>query len=190
MTADTRVRDRGLAAEASRLLSSGQPVPPEMRATSVWMEKGKKGQGKFPDLFYANGWWVVSREVAEILRGFDLGEGGLYPLEVLQSDRVTPVGGEWLYWIFGNRKDTLDTEASRNLRVHSPVPGDPWRKLASHPADDDATFSQAALVGPDVWIEKRLKGAVVLSGGLGDALLTAGFDKSFRMTRARVMQGE
>ena len=77
MTADTRVRDRGLAAEASRLLSSGQPVPPEMRATSVWMEKGKKGQGKFPDLFYANGWWVVSREVAEILRGFDLGEGGL-----------------------------------------------------------------------------------------------------------------
>ncbi|MFM5907359.1 MAG: imm11 family protein [Novosphingobium sp.] len=188
LTADICARDLKEGAEASRLLKSGQPVPPELRPRAVWMDKGKKGPQKFPALFYANGYWIVSREVADTLERFDLGAGGLFPVQVLRSDRETPAGGEWFCWIFGNQKDTLDAEASVNLKQRNPHPESIFRNLASHPADGDVALSSAALLGPDVWVEKRLTLTVLLSGTMGDALVSAGFGKALRLTRARVLK--
>lgn len=183
---DLSEKDVDASIAGIQALERGMPVPPENRPAAVWPGKRGKHRAKLPPLFCTNGFWVISQEVAGILLRFDLGEGALSPVVVLGKDNKTPVEGAWYCWIFGNRKDTLDAESSVNLKVHSPVPDDPWRKLASHPADDDAAFTRDALKGPDVWIETRLKRTVVLSGQLGDALVAAGLRKDLRMTRARV----
>ena len=52
--------------------------------------RGCEGQHyRLPHLFYGYGYWVVSGVAADILRTFDLGRGGLYPVRVLKKDRRT-----------------------------------------------------------------------------------------------------
>ena len=184
---DVSERDTKASIEGIQALERGLPVPPDNRPAAVWPGKKGKRRKTLPPLFCTNGFWVVSQQVADIMGRFDLGEGGLYPVEVLGADDKTPIAGDWYCWIYGNRKDTLDAEASVNLRVYRPVPGEDRRNLATHPADDDVALSREALAGPDVWIEKRLKGTVVLSGALGDALFAANLADDLRMTRARVV---
>ena len=53
------------------------------------------------------GYWVVSGVAADILRMFDLGRGGLYPVRVLKNDRRC--------LNFGNQKTVLVTEQSKNI---------------------------------------------------------------------------
>lgn len=63
------------------------------------------------DLFYARSYWIVSARAAAIIRRFDLGEGGLYPVTQgrYRRDRTTRVDGEYFTWIWGNRAHSGDT---------------------------------------------------------------------------------
>jgi hypothetical protein len=61
----------------------------------------------FPHLFYAYGYWLVSKAAADVLCQFDLGGGGLYPAKVFKKDRITPVDGEWFCINFGNQKQAF-----------------------------------------------------------------------------------
>lgn len=185
---DLSQRDFNASVEGCQALGRGLPVPLNQRPNTIFADRKGKGRKSFPPLFMANGFWIVSQQVAEVMQRFELGDGVLHPIVVLGPDDKTPLDGSWFCWIFGNRKDTLDAEASVNLRAHSPVPGDDWRKLANSPVDDDVALSREALVGPDVWIENRLKQAVLLSGPLGDALAAAKFTKALRMTRVRILE--
>ena len=171
-------------------LRFGRPVPPEGCPKEVWADREYsqvKDGATLPPVFIANGYIVVGEEAADILRRYDVGQGALYPVRVLQRDRQTSFPGTWFCWVFGNVKDTLNSERSVNLRRFSPVPASRRQKLATDPQDDDVALSGEALNGPDIWLEERLIKPVCLSGPLGDALKAAGLAKTFRMTRARVV---
>lgn len=176
--------------ESIRAWKRGEPLSQDRCPTKVFPEKGYatvEDGAKLPPVFVAEGFWVVSGSAADILRKHDLGAGALYPVEVLARDRQTPFPGEWFTWVFGNLKDTLAIDESRNLRQFSPVPGDTWRKMPTSPKDGDVALLSAASTGPEVWLEESLFQAIGLSASLGDELQKSGLAKAFRLTKARLV---
>src|SRR4051812_20701969 len=86
---------------------AGEPLKAEcFPSESYGAPDAKDSDYRLPNLFFAGSFWTISRTVVEVLRQFDLGAGGLYPVNVLKKDRQTPVGGEWFCINFGNRKET------------------------------------------------------------------------------------
>ena len=184
---DLSVRDSDASVEGILALERGMPVPYQNRPQFVWPDKRAKHRNDLPPLFCSNGFWLVSQRVADIMRQFDLGDGDLHAVEVREKDGKKRLDETRFCWIFGNRKDALDSDASANLRLFRDVPGEDRRLLASKPADDDVALAPGAALGPDVWLEKRLKKAVFLCGALGDALVSDGLGKALRLTRVRIL---
>ena len=180
--ADLATRDPDAAAEASRTLKAGRPLSEEMFARETWAN-GKAGTiNSLPNLFYANGHWIVSAAAAAILSRYDLGGGALRAVRVFQSDRSTPVAGEFLCWSFGNTKSALVPDRSRDLRQFG-VAGLRW-KMPFAMDDDVIAVGADAAEGANVWIDPTLSTAFFMSRELGDALDQAGFRKDFRLYRA------
>ncbi len=167
------------AVEAMGLLSHGQPVPEDMCPTKIWGDAGKGYIRRLPNLFNANGYYVVSSKAAEVLRQFELGQGALYPVEIFQSDQTTPVDGKWYCWVFGNSKAGLDVSASKNLKPFG-VSG--RRFTMPQPLLDGViAIRPEVLDGPDVWTDPALFKSVFFSGALADALTNARMESDFRL---------
>lgn len=179
-------KDEKREIEGQQLNNKGLSVPPELCPQRIWGDGSAPAFKKMPDLFWAMSQWIVSERAADVMRKFDLGGGALYPVTegVYQSDGVTRVPGNYFCWIFGNTKTAFLPDASRNLSPPD-VPG-LWWDMPWKLADDDIAVSDAALVGPDVWLDKMLFKSVFLSGPLGDALDNAGLRKAFRLFKCRV----
>ncbi len=180
--ADLAVNDPDLAAEASRNLKAGRPLSESMFAREIWASANAGEMRSLPNLFYANGHWIVSSAAAAIIAQFDLGGGALGPVRIFQHDRSTSLPGEYLCWSFGNVKSALVPDRSRDLRPFG-IAGLRW-KMPFAMADDVVAVDAAAADGPAVWIDPTLSTALFVSGGLGDALDQAGFRKHFRLYRA------
>ncbi len=136
------------------------------------------------NLFCLNGFMCVTEKAAAVLRQFDLGAGGLYPLELVRHDGVTPLDG--FYWAlnFGEKKNALAMEASRSV-------DGPNGKGACRPElwvkDDDFAVTRAALDGPDIWGDERVKMSFFVSPRLGQALHKAGLARVFHLLRCRIV---
>ena len=172
--------------EGQQLNEKGLSVPPELCPRRIWGD-GSRAFNKVPDLFWAMSQWIVSERAADVMRKFDLGGGALHPVAegVFRNNGVTPLPGNYFCWIFGNTKNAFAPDASRDIRTPD-VPG-LWWKMPWKLADDDVAVSQAALAGPDVWLDMMLFKSVFLSGALGDALDHAGLRKAFRLFKCRVI---
>jgi hypothetical protein len=140
------------------------------------------------NLFSLAGFFCVSEKLAAVLRQFDLGGGGFYPVEILRHDGVTPVPG--IYWAlnFGAKKDALKADECQNIRPYPPTASgqkryEPWLILK----DDDFAVSPAALEGSDLWGDEHLATAFFVSARLHDALVKARLDKPFEMYRCRIV---
>lgn len=147
----------------------------------------KEADYKLPHLFFAGSFWVVSKAAADVLRQFDLGGGGLYPVKVLKKDRETPVGGDWFCINFGNRKEALLVSESVPLRetyVREGVKG--WW-LRAVLKDNDIAVSRVAVEGPDIWIDPIMAYSIFFSDALGKALKSAKADKGFFLHKCRVI---
>lgn len=172
----------------------GQPVSPDLCPTRIWADSGVEdyeiafeARNPDPDLFFASSYWIVSERAADILRRFDLGDGGLYPVSegVFKRDNETRLPKEYFCWIFGNKKSAFLSQMSRNVRA--PKIEGLWWNMPWTPADDDVAVSDHALRGPDVWLDKMLFKSVFLSGPLGDELDAAGLREAFRLFKCRVI---
>ena len=170
-----------------KLNNAGQPVPQELCPKKIWGDKDSKPFKRVPHVLLANGQWVVSGRAASVFEKFDLGAGALYPVSegFFQKDKVTPVEGTYFSWIFGNTKDVFLSESSNKIKEPE-VPG-LWWDIPWDVEDGDIAVSSAALDGPDVWMDKMLFRSVFLSASLGDALVAAGLQKAFRLTRCKVV---
>lgn len=178
------------AIEGLKLLKPGRPVPRDLCPRRVWNEKGRKERTRLPHLSIINGYPIVSECAAAVLRQFDLGEGALYPIDgAFQSDRATPIDGNYFSWVFGNQKNAFLPLESPNKRAFGvKVDGEYVRwSLPILPEDDGIAVSMNGLQGPDVWVDPLLFKSVFLSGPLGDALEKAGLRKAFRLFRCRVI---
>jgi hypothetical protein len=176
------------ALEWSDRNGAGEPLPKDCFPTQIFPtdDAPVRKAHKLPHLFSEASFWIVSEAVRSVFIQFDLGAGSLYPVEVLKSDRTTPVGGDWYCVNFGNRKNSLIVDQC--VRMHDTylfggVKG--WVPRAVT-ADGDIVLDRRALDGPDIWVETSLAETFFLSGPLGEALKKAKLDKSFHMVRCAV----
>lgn len=142
---------------------------------------------KLSDFFFANGYFVVSVRCAEVFRRFDLGTGGLYPVEIYQGNCKTLVEGSFFLLNFGCRKNAFLPEESNSKRL-APIGEKPvlWLPYPTV-GDDDCAVSQNALAGCDLWIDPRVHAAFFLSDALAQALRAAKVTRTIELARCRVL---
>jgi len=124
--------------------------------------------------------------MADVLRRFDLGQGALYPVRVLEYDRETPVEGNYFHINFGNVKEAFLPEMSPTAqRRHDGI--DIWKRIV--PAkNDEMAVRGTALTGPDIWIDPRFYNAFFLRGCLVQALKAAKLTRGLWLSRCRVIK--
>lgn len=137
------------------------------------------------DLFMAGGFYAVRGKLAEVLKRFDLGEGGLIEFPIYQADKVTPLPGPFYLLNFGCIKDSVVIEQCQQLRHVFHPDHDQWG--ASNLADGAIAVTAAALEGPDLWFEHKLQEKIFMSGRLHDAILAAKIKVNLQFARARVI---
>lgn len=182
--------DKDLFIDAMRLNDEGQPLPAERFPREFYWKQTDRKVERLPDFFSANGFWVVSGAVAEIMRQFEMGENGLYPTRFVQRDRVTPIAGTYFCLNFGAHKASFRPDESRN--VADPIDHHQgyqvWRPpLATK--NDDLALDATALEGPDLWMEApTLKDTFFLSGPLVAALKGTKLTRQMRLRRCRIVE--
>jgi hypothetical protein len=185
MKSDLSERSLESSAKASLMSLLGQTVPFDLLPQKFWEKPKYPLPRRLPNFFVGNGNWIVSWKAADIIARFDLGDGGLYPVEIFQSDRTTPVEGEFLCLNVGAQKSAFLPERSpRALKQ----PGlEDWT-LPGAQKDDVFHVSTAANDGPDVWWDPRVRSGFFVSQALGDALKKARMAKAFRLYRCPVVE--
>lgn len=185
---DTELQKQGL--EWGERNWSGEPLSAHCFPAEIFAIKATKDTVyKLPHLFSEANFWVVSDAVRDVLRNFDLGNGGLYPVKVLQVDRQTPVGGEWFCLNFGNHKNGILADQSVKMYDTYVYGGTKaWMPKATM-QDGDIALAAAVIGGPDIWIDPCVADAFFLSDALGRALKKAKADKAFHMHACRIIHG-
>jgi hypothetical protein len=169
--------DKGHALDRSRF--------PE--ALAIW---SRKCFARVGDYFYANGFVAVKGGLAETLRRFDLGKGGLIPLPIFQEDLTTPEPGEFFLVNFGARKDSLVPKESTMLRQGyvEPATGRQIWTVGSGVKNGDVALTPAALDGADLWNEERIRSRIFMSDALITAIREAGVKVDFRLALCRIVE--
>ena len=178
------------AIEGLNLLTPGCRVPRDLCPRRVWNDKGRKERKRLPHLSIINGYPVISEAAAAVIGKFDLGGGALYPIDgAFQSDRATPIEGEYFCRVFGNQKHAFQPEESPDKRPFGVKVDGEYRRwnLPIVPKDDGLAVSAIAVEGPDVWVDPLLFKSVFLSSRLAEAVDLAGLGKTFRLFRCRVV---
>jgi hypothetical protein len=166
-------------------LRHGEPLGEDAFPKKLWNLKAKPIR-QLPQIFMGAIYWVLGAKAAKVFSEFDLGGGGLYPVEVLQNDRKTRIEGEYSCLCFGNTKSALQWDQSTGIHPIKPDRTEYWN-LNPVPVDDSVVLSSAALDGPDVWIDPALWLTFFVSDGLAQALKAAKVDGPFSFTRCKVV---
>ncbi len=182
---DLSLADRKKAAEVSKRYLGGQAMPRSELPAAFYGVYRDKPVGHMNGFCFANGFFVVSEKAAGILEQFDLGEGGVHPVDIFEYDRTTPVEGRHFLLGLGAVKDAVLPGESKE--IHQPWQGhDIWWPESST-RDDDIALGRQALQGPDLWCDSRFQNAFFLSGALVDALKKARAGRIFDLRRCRVV---
>lgn len=158
----------------------GHLEPDLLPQRAIDYENRKK---KLGHLFKVNGFLCVTEKAAAVLRQFDLGSGGLYPLEMVRYDGVTPIDGFFWALNFGEKKNALDIEQCRNVTGH---PKHGFRPEITV-KDEDIAVTRSALEGSDIWGDVQFRHCFFISPRLGEALHKAGLAKVFHLMRCRIV---
>ena len=167
--------DIKLISEMGRRHQSGHAISAEFMPTSLYFKEKARA---IPGVFVNSGFFFVSGAVAAVLREFDLGEGGFVPVPIYLKDRKTRVDGEWFCLNFGCVKTTFVPALSRCARL-----GPEMWNLGVDRGDGRVALSAAALEGPDLWFEEKIKRAFFISSRLAAALRAARVNKPFGLLR-------
>lgn len=132
------------------------------------------------------GFYLISDSMRQVLGQFDLGEGGVHPVEIYNPDKKT----KWAetYWhlnVVGN-KDALLEEKSNLKKVYSKY-RDIWRPGTNFKGDE-ICFSSDTLNGIDLWMDERLLRCFLLSDRLVSALKAAGLDEPWNLVRCKISE--
>ena len=185
LDADIVVDDNNRAIEGLRRQEAGEPLFGDWFPKEMWGDESSGTLSDLPDLFYGNGYWVLSSRCAAVFQRFDLGQGALYPVRLLQKDRKTMIAGEYFSLIFGNVKKAFRPEESTNPRK-STVGNELWTLPFLH-KDNAMAVSAAALEGPDIWVDPALMWVLFMSDRLAKALKEAGVSRPFALKKCRVI---
>jgi len=185
--ADLSISDPNLAIEVKRKNEAGEPLDEELLPKEFfYIYRDKKEKRINPGFFNAGGFHCVSAAFADVLRRFDLGKGALYPVELFQHDRETPVEGEYFCINFGNQKQAFVPEYSPAAQKPHPTQ-DMW-KLPFVPKDYDISVTKTALEGSDLWVDPLVRKALFLSDPLAKALKAAKLTRQFKLRKCRMIR--
>jgi hypothetical protein len=166
--------------------NAGESLPAKYFSPEIYVKKdANTNYEKLPHLFFAGSYWVVSGAVADVMRGFDLGGGNLYPTKVLRKDRKTPIGDEWFCLNFGNvKKAYLGGGRDPTPEISMPVirhaaPGMLW--------DNALSLNATALIGPDIWVDPQIRNLFFISDALAKALKAAGVAAPFGLKKCQIV---
>jgi len=119
--------------------------------------KGSRLPKALPD--YIN--WlcpVVSEKLAGILLQGDLGPSNFYPVKLHRRDKNTTFDQEFFILNLAVCKNSLEPDKSVNLAERVLAPSKKKRVFDIHSwaEDDEIVVTQAALQGPEVWVDPML----------------------------------
>ncbi|MDQ7735326.1 hypothetical protein QT231_21715 [Halomonas sp. SpR1] len=171
--------------ETFKHLERGKPQPAERFPSEIYIASQYLEVKKVPDIFMGGGGWVVSGRFAEVLRRFELGQTGLYPVKLFHHDRKTPFEGEYFMLAFGETKDTFVPEESPKIR-NIFMSKDIWGPRNSD-NEDSLALSSEVLQGVDLWMEKKVAHVFFLSDRLVEALKAEKLTKPLKPYRCRVV---
>lgn len=174
--------------ETYRRHNRGEPLQrtdfPE--AMYVFAENNWKRVG---DLFTAGSFYAVKGRLAEVLKDFDLGQGGLIEFPIYESDKTTRLPGPFYLLSFGAVKDSFIPVESQKLRTRRTLERDGYELWATYDlVDGDIAVTRAAFEGADLWFERKLENRMFMSGRLHDAILAAKVKVKFQFAEGRVVK--
>ncbi len=179
--------DLHLTVVAQRCQQRAEPLPAERYPRAMYGDTPFTNIKKLPDFCNAGAFWTVSGAFADVLRQFNLGQTRLYPVQVFQFDRKTPVEGEYFMLAFGETKDTLRPEVSRlEQGSYSNPNAQEWKLILGGYKDGDVVLAPAALDGVDLWMESKLRRAFLLSDALVTALKAVKLTRRLSLRRCRI----
>jgi len=140
--------------------------------------------GKYTPVIDLAGILAVRSDVADVLRKFDLGQGGLYPVNLFEKDKITPIEQYYsILWI-ANKSGTLNIAESKGLLRRRPDRDDLFRLPEWKDAKPgDVVCNADAASGIDIWRDPGVPHRVFLNGRLKQALDEAGFAPAFSLHR-------
>ena len=140
------------------------------------------------DLFCAGPFYAVKGRLAEVLKDFDLGKGGLIEFPIYEADKTTRLPGPFYLLNFGGAKDSFVPGESRKLYSRRELAKDGDELWATYELEDgDIALTPAAFEGADLWHERKLQNRLFMSGRLHDAILAAGVKTRFQFARVRIV---
>ena len=139
--------------------------------TYYWMKPGKRysnpGHLMYCDIP------IISTKCADVLRTVNLGRTSLYPVNLMDSDRKTPIPGTYFSINFGETKRSVIIEKSEVKFRYDQYGATDKRKPNS------LCIDSSALKGPDLWIDDTIRFCVFMTGRLVRALRKAKLDTLF-----------
>jgi hypothetical protein len=165
---------------------AGESLGPECFPREVYVSHDSdRNYENLPELFFAGSYWVVSGEVADIMRRFDLGQGNLYPTKVFRKDRKTLIGDRWFCLNFGNVKRAYQGGGENQMPW---VPEPPIRHSAPLILmDNRLTVSSEAFAGPDIWVDPQIRDIFFISDRLSKDLKVEGVARAFGLKKCRAI---
>jgi hypothetical protein len=141
------------------------------------------------DLFFGGSFYAVKGKLAELLKGFDLGQGELIEFPIYKADKATRLPGPFYFLNFGAQRDTFVPSESSGITSLLTVErsGRELWECSGHKQDVSIAVSAEAFVGPDLWFEKKLHWVMFMSGRLHDAIVKANINVDFRFSRAKIL---
>jgi len=163
----------------------GWPLPPDRFPADNYPMPGSypaADEQPVPQIF-TNGFTFLSKESAEVVSQFDLGEGALYPTRLWRSDRVTPMPGTFFYLNVASKKDTFLPDQSSGMKK---LASGTWQ-VPRGASNLDMVFKQSALEGPDLWFEETIMTNFFISHRLKQALDARKLSKDWMLTQCSVV---
>jgi len=148
-----------------------------------------KRWSRVKDLFAIEGFFCVKGRLAEVFKGFDLGDGELVEFPIYEMDKTTRLPGPFYFLNFGSQKDCFLPGESKNARllVRNKEAGVEIWKRPIEPEDGDIAVSASAVEGADLWVDPKLNSVIFMSGALHDAIEAAKLKIDFRFSKARIV---
>ncbi len=129
---------------------------------------------KFPDIFRARKFMVVSEATVRVLRAFDLGNGAVYPVRLTRFDKETPVSNDGWYCLnFGNAKDTIIPERPIGMMRVARADDLVLFLLGGYLKPKQLAVKWSSLAGADLWVDPRMLLGFFVSGRLAAAIRAA-----------------
>jgi len=143
-----------------------------------------------PEFSYCGGFFVISSHFYSVIKNFNLGAGGAYPITIYQWDRKTPFADdEYFLLYFGEQKTAFNLNASNQEKLVKYFVPEPvrWAPLADIKDRELAVDGSLASEGADLWIDRSVAGAFFLSDRLVKELKATKLSKRLSLHRCKIL---